>query len=113
MRTLSLALAALVISSCASLAPILTRVTPKDETKLTAAAEAFYRAQTPAQLRAAVADAAAAGPDTAIHHELAAHLAQLEARDADVVTHLVAVLSDTAGDAALFHLHLLTSLNLT
>ena len=77
------------------------------EAKLTAAAEAFYRAQTPAELRAAVADAAAAGPDTALHHELAARLAQLEARDADVVKHLVAVLSDTAGDAALFHLHVL------
>jgi cellulose synthase operon protein C len=113
MRTLSLAFAALLISGCATLAPLLTRVTPKDEPRLAAAAEAFYRAQTPAELRAAVADAAAAGPDTALHHELAARLAQLEARDADVVKHLVAVLTDTAGDAPLFHLHVLASLDLT
>ncbi len=113
MRSLSLALAALLVTGCATLAPTLTRVNPKDEAKLAAAAEAFYRAQTPDQLRAAVIEAKAAGPDTALHHELAARLAQLEARDADVVTHLVATLSDTAGDAALFHLHVLAALELT
>ncbi|MDP1825424.1 MAG: transglutaminase domain-containing protein [Archangium sp.] len=113
MRSLSLALAALLVSGCATLAPTLTRVTPKDDAKLAASAEAFYRAQTPDQLRAAVADAKAAGPGTALHHELAARLAQLEARDADVISNLVAVLADTAGDAALFHLHLLASLELT
>ena len=113
MRSLSLALAAVLATGCATLAPTLTRVTPKDDARLAAAAEAFYRAQNPAQLRAALADAQAAGPDTALHHELAARLAQLEARDADVVTHLIAVLSDTAGDATLFHLHVLASLELT
>lgn len=113
MRSLSLALAALLVTGCATLAPTLTRVTPKDDAKLAASAEAFYRAQTPDQLRAAVADAKAAGPDTALHHELAARLAQLEARDADVISHLVAGLADTAGDASLFHLHLLASLELT
>ena len=112
MRSLSLALAALLVTGCATLTP-LTRVTPKDEAKLTAAAEAFYRAETPDQLRAALAEAQAAGPATALHHELAARLAQLEARDADVVKHLVAVLSDTGGDASLFHLHVLASLELT
>ncbi|MDP2275442.1 MAG: transglutaminase domain-containing protein [Archangium sp.] len=113
MRTLTLAFAALLLAGCATLAPTLARATPKDEAKLAAAAEAFYRAQTPDQLRAALADAKAAGPDTALHHELAARLAQLEARDADVIEHLVAVLSDTGGDAALYHLHVLATLELT
>ncbi len=113
MRTLTPAFAALLLAGCATLAPTLTRVTPLDEAKLAASAEAFYRAQTPDQLRAALADAKAAGPDTALHHELAARLAQLEARDADVVKHLVAVLSDTAGDASLYHLHVLATLELT
>lgn len=113
MRSLSLALCAVLVSGCVTLAPTLTRVTLKDEAKLAAAAEAFYRAQTPQQLRAAVNEAQAAGPDSALHHELAARLAQLEGRDADVVRHLVAALSDTGGDAALFHLHLLGSLELT
>ena len=113
MRSLSLALAALLISSCATLAPPLTRATAKDDAKLAAAAEAFYEATTPAQLRAALADAEAAGPDTAVHHELAARLAQLEARDADAVRHLVAALADTGDDAALYHLHLLASMELT
>ena len=113
MRSLSLALAALLISGCATFTPTLTRATALDDAKLSAAAEAFYRAQTPAQLHAALDDARAAGPNTALHHELAARLAQLESRDDDVVTHLVAVLMDTAGDAPLFHLHVLASLELT
>jgi tetratricopeptide (TPR) repeat protein len=113
MRALSLACALVVISGCATLAPPLERVTAKDDTKLAAAAEAFYRAETPAQLRAAVNDAQAAGPDTALFHELAARLAMLESRDADSITHLVAALSDTGNDAPLLHLHQLAALELT
>lgn len=113
MRTLALALTALLSAGCVTVAPTLNKVPAKDDAKLAVAAESFYRAETPAQLRAAVADAQAAGPSTALYHELAARLAQLEARDADVIKHLVGVLSDTGGDAPLFHLHVLATLDLT
>jgi len=106
-------LGALALSGCATLAPTLGRATAADQKKLEQAAEAFYRAETPAQLRGALADAEMAGPDTALFHELAARLAQLEARDADVITHLVAALADTSNDAALMHLHTLMSLEFT
>jgi tetratricopeptide (TPR) repeat protein/transglutaminase-like putative cysteine protease len=112
MRTLPLALAALLVSGCATLAPPLNRVTPREDAKLVAAAEAFYRAATPAELRAAVAAAEEAGPGTALAHELGARLAQLEARDADVVPHLVAALADTAAEDPLFTLHQLAALEL-
>jgi cellulose synthase operon protein C len=105
--------AVLLLTGCATLAPTLTRATALDDTKLTAAAEAFYRAETPAQLRTALAEAEKAGPNTALFHELAARLAQLESRDADVVKHLVAALSDTVDDAALMHLHHLASIEFT
>ncbi len=113
MRSLSVVLVAVLLAGCATLAPTLTRATALDEPKLAAAAEAFYRAQTPDQLRAALADAQAAGPNTALFHELAARLAQLESRDADVVKHLVLALADTGDDAALMHLHLLASTEFT
>ncbi len=113
MRSLSVLLAAVLLAGCATFAPTLTRATATDEAKLTLAAEAFYRAQTPDQLRSALADAQAAGPSTALFHELAARLAQLEARDADVVKHLVAALQDTGDDAAVMHLHLLAATEFT
>jgi tetratricopeptide (TPR) repeat protein len=99
--------------SCATLSPPLNRAAVLDDAKLLAASEAFYRAETPDQLRAALDAAKAAGPDTALFHELGARLAQLEARDADVVRHLVAALADTSNDAALMHLHVLAALELT
>jgi tetratricopeptide (TPR) repeat protein len=113
MRSLTVSFAALLLAGCATLGPTLTRATPNDAAKLTAAAEAFYRAETPDQLRAALADAKAAGPDTALFHELAARLAQFEALDAEVVKHLVAALQDTGDDAAVMHLHLLAATELT
>ncbi len=112
MRSLA-AVLVLLVSGCATLSQKLTLVVPNDDAKLRAAAEAFYQAPTPVELRAALADAVAAGPETALTHELAARLAQLEARDADVVKHLVAALRDTGNDAALLHLHLLAALELT
>ena len=113
MRIFALTLTALLYAGCVTVAPTLNKVAAKDGAKLSAAAEAFYRAENPTHLRAAVDEAKTAGPNTALYHELAARLAQLEARDADVIKHLVAVLSDTAGDAPLFHLHLLATLDLT
>ena len=112
MRLLAVVCVALV-AGCATVPVSLSRVAPVDEAKQRTAAEAFYRAQTPQQLRDAVAQTEAAGPNTALFHEVAARLAQLEGRDADVVTHLMAALGDTGDDAALLHLHQLSLMELT
>lgn len=112
MRSVCFVILAALISGCAT-TTTLSRVTPADDKKLVAAVEAYYRAETPDQLRAALAEAEKAGPNSALFHEIAARQAQLEARDADVVTHLVAALMDTTGDAALMHLHLLANADLT
>lgn len=112
MRLFAVAALAL-LSGCATLLPSLHAAAPSDATALKTAAESFYRAQTPQELRGAVDVAEKAAPDSALTHELAARLAQLEGRDADVVKHLVTALRDTSNDAALLHLHLLASLELT
>jgi tetratricopeptide (TPR) repeat protein len=104
-------LVALLAPACATVTPSLASVKPQDEARLAAAAVAFYRAESPAALRGAVAEAAEAGPGTALFHELAARLAQLEGDDAAAVRHLVAALKDPGNDAALLHLHLLTALD--
>ncbi|MFZ5444847.1 MAG: transglutaminase domain-containing protein [Myxococcota bacterium] len=113
MRLLSALFAAVVVTGCATFAPTLTRHPAADAEKLTAAAEAFYRAETPAQLRAALADAKAAGPDTPVFHELASRLAQFEGNEAALFDHLVAALLDPSDDAALLHLHTLAALDFT
>lgn len=102
-----------LVTGCATVPVSLSRVAPVDEAQQRAAAEAFYRAQTPQQLRDAVAQAKAAGPDSALFHEVAARLAQLEGRDADAIAHLLAALADTGDDAALLHLHQLSLMDLT
>lgn len=104
---------ALLVSGCAVLTPPLKKAAVTDAATLREAAEAFYRAESPGDLRVALAKAEAAGPDSAIAHELGARLAQLEGRDADVVTHLVAALRDLDDDAASMHLHTLAALELT
>lgn len=113
MRLAPLLLLALLASACATVTPLLGAATPHDEARLVAAAEAFVLAETPAQLRAALDEARRAGPDTALFHELAARLAQLEGDHAGMVHHLVAALQDTANDSPLLHLHLLSALELT
>ncbi|MFT3712154.1 MAG: transglutaminase domain-containing protein [Archangium sp.] len=107
------AMVAALISGCASVTPSLTRVPVQDEQKLLAAVEAYYRAETPEQLQVALLAAQAAGKDTALFHDLAARQAQLEARDADVIAHLVAALLDTNDDVALMHLHQLAANDFT
>lgn len=113
MRLIAAAVLAVAVSGCTVLAPQIKKVTVTDGAKLREAAEAFYKAETPAQLTVALVSARAIAPDSAITHELEARLAQLEGRDADVVKHLVAALRDEDDDAALMHLHTLAALELT
>ncbi|MBU0554167.1 hypothetical protein KKF91_18230 [Myxococcota bacterium] len=77
----------------------------RDEAALRAAVRAYYTATDPAGLRAAVADALAAGPETALYHEIAADLADLEDRPRATLRHLSAALLDPSGDNALLDLH--------
>ena len=74
----------LLVAGCATVPLPLASVTATDDAKQRQAAEAFYRAETPQQLRDALAQTAAAGANTALFHEVAAKLAQLEGRDADL-----------------------------
>ena len=97
----------LTLCGCATV-PVVTLSAPaRDEAKLAAAAEAFYSSATPAELRAAVKAAQAAGPDSAVANELGWRLAQLEGRDEDAVAHLLAALRDSSNDATLLDLNLL------
>lgn len=114
MRRLPALLLVTLLLGCASVPrPTLAKADAVDDAALAAAVEAFYRAQTPEQLRAAVAAAEKAGPATARFHEVAAALALLEGREADVLTHLLAALTDTGDDAALLHVHQVDALNPT
>jgi tetratricopeptide (TPR) repeat protein/transglutaminase-like putative cysteine protease len=103
-----------LLVACATVPrPALAPAAALDDAALAAAVEAFYRAETPAALLAAVAAAERAGPDTARFHEIAASLASLEGRDADATQHLLAAVRDTADDAALLHLHQIVALDPT
>ncbi len=104
---LGLALLAVAATACVSLRPGLREVTAPDAAALDAAAEAFFRAETPAALQRAVAQARALAPDAALTHELLALEALLEGREADEVRHLVRALTDTANPTPALHLHLL------
>ncbi len=104
--------AVLCASACVTVKPVqLAQASVKDEARLRTATEAFYSAATVAQLRAALGEAAQAGPDTARFHELAATFAQLEGRDSEALTQLSAALQDTRDDQPLLHLHTLMSLD--
>lgn len=107
-------IAALVLlAACTSIRPALRAVTPRDESALDAAVEAFYQAQTPEALRAAVNAAAQIASDSARFHEIAARLAMLDGDDGQALAHLMAALSDTGDDAAVLHLHQLMALDQT
>ncbi|MEW5742183.1 MAG: transglutaminase domain-containing protein [Myxococcota bacterium] len=109
---LVLALFLALLAGCASVPrPTLSKAEAVDDAALAAAVEAFYRAETPEQLRAAVAAAEKAGPATARFHEIAAGLALLEGREEDLMSHLLAALTDTGDDAALLHLHQLDAMS--
>ena len=84
----------------------------RDAQALVGAAEAYYQATDVAGLRAAVAAAKAAGPQTATYHELAADLSHLEDRGTRV-EHLLAALRDPACDTPLAHLHGLAEVSWT
>jgi tetratricopeptide (TPR) repeat protein len=99
-------LCAALFFGCASVPRLtLAKAEAADEAALNAAVEAFYRAETPQQLQAAVAAAEKAGSATARFHEVAAILALLEGRQEDHVAHLRAALTDVGDDAAVLHLH--------
>lgn len=103
-----------LFAACATVPrPVLSKADAVDDAALSAAVEAYYRAETPDQLKAAAAAAEKAGPATARFHEVAAHLAILEGREADALAHLLAALADTNDDAALLHLHQLANITAT
>lgn len=81
-----------------------------DSTALLKAAAEYYGAADPAAMRAAVAAAKAAGPDTALYHELAADLARFEDRRDDELDHLLAALMDPGADAPGIYLDRVASL---
>ncbi len=77
---------------------------PRDDQQLARAEEQFLDASSEQQLRAAVAAAAQAGPDSARYHELAAQLALLEVDWEARFDHLFAALLDPESDAPSLHL---------
>lgn len=93
----------LALTGCAGAgasAPVTLRARPNADAALEQAAEAFFAAETPAALRAAVERARAADPDAAITHELAASLALYEADDRPrAFAHVAKALQDLAHDA--------------
>ena len=98
----------LVVAACATGRPpprLRDAAAAGDARALGAAAEAFYAARTPAASEQAVAAARAAGPESALAHELAAELARLRGEDDARFDHLEAALLDPGDDAALLHLH--------
>jgi tetratricopeptide (TPR) repeat protein/transglutaminase-like putative cysteine protease len=100
----------LFTSACASVAPAL-RAEPTPDAALREAAEAFYGAETPAQLEAAAQRAAQHAPDAALTHELLARLAQLHGDEASQLGHLLDALLDVHDDAPVLHLHSVMSLD--
>jgi tetratricopeptide (TPR) repeat protein/transglutaminase-like putative cysteine protease len=95
------------LAACAgTVSPLALRATPpaRDAAALSAAVESFYSARDVPAMRAAVAAAAKAGPETALHHEIAGRFAILEGRVLDYFEHLYAALRDPADDAMLLHL---------
>ena len=78
-----------------------------------AAAETFYSAQTPAQMREAAKAVWAAAPESALAHEVAAALAELDGNVDLRFSHLCGALTDTADDDPLLHLHALNAVSWT
>lgn len=93
--------------------PMAATAPPRDEAALNTAAEAYYGATSPAEMRAAVAAALKAGPDSALAREVAADLAYMEDRPAEEIEHLLVGLRDPAGDAPRLLLHWLSELDWT
>ncbi len=98
----------LALSACASVG---LRRAPKlssdDQRALIEAADEFYRAQTYARMNQALERAKALGPQSAVYHELAARLAQLQDDQSARLFHLMQALQCADNDAAPLHLELL------
>ena len=79
-----------------------TRPAPKpiDSGALDAALEAFYRAQAPQALSDAVGAARGAAPHSGRYHEVAARLAELQRKAAEMFDHQLLALADPDYDAA-------------
>ncbi len=116
MNRLLAPLAAALLLACGGAPPpptLPTTAPARDAAALQAAVDRYYTAESVDSLRAAVAEAKAAGPDTALYHEIAADLARMEDRPFDALDHLVAALFDPAADAPVLYLHGLASLKWT
>ncbi|MBX7113855.1 MAG: hypothetical protein K1X64_05915 [Myxococcaceae bacterium] len=97
---------ALCFWGCATLPKTVLRAAPPaDAPALERAAEAFFQAASVDGLRQAVADAERAGPDSAVFHELAAELSELEVREALGNAHRLQSLSRTDNAMALMGVH--------
>src|SRR5947208_15852510 len=81
--------------------------------QLRAVADRFYCAATRTEASARVDDARRLSRDSAITHEIASQLAQLDDREGDRVDELLAAISDTSNPDAVLHLHLLRQGQLT
>lgn len=115
-RLIVCALMALLIGCGGAPRPTLTlpaQPAAGDSTALLKAAAEYYGAPDAKSLRAAVAAAKAAGPETAVYHELAADLAHFEDRQADELTHLLAALMDPGANAAGLYLDRVAGLSWT
>ncbi len=85
----------------------------RDQEALAAAVQAYFAASNPAAMHAAVAAAEDAAPSSATAHELAANLAELEAKPREQIMHLLAALRDPQAEDPLDLLHELADLSWT
>lgn len=114
MRTLLLLPFVAACATASREAPPAMRAAPAaDRNALIEAAEAFYKAKTPGEMQAAAEAAKKAGPDTAIRHELAAHLALFAADHEARFEHLHAALLDPENDQPALHLTMVDHMPLT
>ena len=100
---------ATLISGCASVHSLKTteETQPLDLSVLEQAAEEFYAAPGGEPMEKALERALAAGPDSAIAHELGFLQAYYKDQPSIAFDHLVEALRDPLNDAPLLHLHLL------
>lgn len=106
-----------LLAGCATVSkeapPAMHAASQADRQALLNAAEAFYEAGTPKEVRSAVEAAKKAGPDSAIYHELAAHLSLLDADHDGRFEHLHEALLDPENDQPALHLAMLDNMALT
>ncbi|MFN3197963.1 MAG: transglutaminase domain-containing protein [Bradymonadia bacterium] len=110
---LALLTAPLMLSGCggAALKPTPMKSASSMSPAAVEAAEAYYTAKGPEQMRAAVEAARAADANGALYHSLAADLARFEDRQGDEIDHLISALTDPGADDAWLLLHRLRALS--